>query len=212
MQKPKTIIFDFDGTIADSFETAVSIVHDMIRPDRPVTPKEIADLRRMNLIDVAKREHIAIWRMPFMLMRGRRLMSKRLSEVKLFTGMDQVIKQLHQKGYRLLIMSSNSPANIKKFLHSYKLDKYFIKIYGGAGLFGKSRLLRRILRLNRLSSKECVYIGDEIRDVEASKEVGMPCISVGWGYNASSVLRKHQLLGVAQKPEELPVMIEQLAG
>jgi phosphoglycolate phosphatase len=211
MQKPATIIFDFDGTIADSFETVVSIVHDMIRPGKPVTSKEIAALRHMSLIDIAKREHVAIWRIPFMLMSGRRMMSQRLSEVKLFTGIDLVIKQLHKDGYKLLIMSSNSPANIKKFLQSYDLDKYFLKIYGGAGLFGKSRLLRRILRLNRLSANDCVYIGDELRDIEASKEVGMPCISVGWGFTASSLLSKDQMRPVAKKPEELPGLIKQLA-
>jgi phosphoglycolate phosphatase len=211
MQKPATIIFDFDGTIADSFETVVSIVHDMIRPNQPVTTKEIVALRHMSLIDIAKREHIAIWRVPFLLMRGRRMMSQRLGEVKLFTGIDLVIKQLHKDGYKLLIMSSNSPVNIKKFLRSYDLDKYFLKIYGGAGLFGKARLLRRILRLNGLSAKNCVYIGDELRDIEASKEVDMLCISVGWGFTARSKLAQHQVLVVAQKPKELPAIIKQLA-
>src|ERR1035441_1707741 len=125
----KTIIFDFDGTIADSFAIVVSIAHDMIHRSRPVTADEMMTLRQTRLLEVAKIEQIPVWRMPFMLIRGRWLMGKRIDEVGLFDGMATVINQLHKDGYRLIIMSSNSSGNIKKFLQTHKLSQYFDKVY-----------------------------------------------------------------------------------
>ena len=177
-----------------------------------MTPEEVKKLRQMRLIDVAKREHVPIWRIPFMMIRGRRMMSQRIGEVQLFDGMDSIIKKLYTEEFRLLIMSSNSTSNIDKFLKVHRLDQYFEKIYGGAGLFGKKRLLHRILHTNRLTASECVYIGDESRDVQASKEVGMPCISVCWGFNDESVLRKYQPEAVAKKPDDLLKIIDQLVS
>ena len=138
-----------------------------------------------------------------MLMRGRRLMTKRIDEVNPVNGMASVIKQLYSDGYRLLIMSSNSSSNIKKFLRKHDLNQYFVKIYAGVGLFGKSRVLKRILRINRLAVNECIYIGDETRDIQATSEVGMQCISVNWGFNSDELLRKLHPLAVISKPEEL---------
>lgn len=204
----KTIIFDFDGTIADSFAVVVSIVHEMIDRDQPVTPSEILALKHTKLIDVAKKEHVPVWKLPFMLVRGRLIMSRRINEIKPFKGIDLTIKQLYDDGYRLFIMSSNSTSNITKFLKTNNLNQYFLKVYAGVGLFGKSRVLKKILKTNRLAVNECIYIGDESRDIQATAEVGMQCISVNWGFNSDELLRKHHPLAVISRPEELLTVIK----
>ena len=51
----KTIIFDFDGTIADSFAIVISIAHDIIHRSRPVTADEMATLRQTKLLEVAEK-------------------------------------------------------------------------------------------------------------------------------------------------------------
>ena len=139
-------------------------------------------------------------------------MSGRIDEVGLFEGMAAVINQLYKDGYRLIIMSSNSSGNIKKFLKTHGLNRYFDKIYGGAGIFGKRRVLRRILWVNRLSAAECIYIGDEARDIQASNEVGMSCIAVSWGYNSTVLLRKLKPLAVVDNPAELLTVVSHRAS
>ncbi len=199
----KTIIFDFDGTIADSFATVVTTIHEMVHKRTLVTNEEIIKLRRTGLKGIVEQEKIPVWRLPFVLTLSRRLMSRRMNEVKLATGIDRVIKQLHASGYRLLIMSSNSRANIRRFLEAYDLVPYFSHIYGGVGIFGKSRLLKRILKINQLSPSECVYIGDELRDIQAAQMVGVPCIGVSWGFTDAELLAKHHPLAIADKPDQL---------
>jgi phosphoglycolate phosphatase-like HAD superfamily hydrolase len=199
----KTIIFDFDGTIADSFTIVVSIIQEMMHRSQKLTPEEIIGLKHMHLLEVAKKEHLPVWRIPFMVIRGRRMMNSRIGEVRLFDGMGIVIKELYDSGYELFIVSSNSSVNIEKFLQSNKLKQYFAKIYGGVGLFSKSRMLRKTLGANKLSPDKCIYVGDEARDVKASKEVGMRCVSVGWGFNAASLLCKLKPMAIADRPEDL---------
>lgn len=203
-----TVIFDFDGTIADSFAVVVAIVHELTRRTKLVTPEEIVRLRRMNLLEVARAEHIPKWRAPFLLVRGRRLVSRRLDEVKVFGGMAETIKQIHGNAEQLFILSSNSTSNVRKFLQAHNLSQYFSKIYGGAVLFGKARVLRKIVRANRLRPGDCIYIGDEPRDIEASKRVGVRCIAVSWGFNAKSLLEEHHPGAIADTPEELLSLLQ----
>jgi phosphoglycolate phosphatase len=35
-----------------------------------------------------------------------------------------------------------------------------------------------------LESRECVYLGDDLRDIQAARSAGMRCVAVAWGYGA----------------------------
>lgn len=205
----KTVIFDFDGTIADSFAVVVAIFHELTHRTQLVRPEEIVRLRNMRLMDVAKAEHISGWRIPLLIVSGRRRMTKRLNEVQVFGGMVDTIKQLHADGYQLFIMSSNSTSNVKSFMQERELDQYFTKTYGGVGLLGKARALKKILRQNHLLAADCIYVGDEPRDIEGSEAAGVACIAVSWGFNAVELLREHHPLAIASTPEKLLSVIEE---
>jgi phosphoglycolate phosphatase len=199
----KTVIFDFDGTIADSFGTVVAIFHELTHRKQPVTIEEMAQLRRMRLLDVAEVEHIPKWRIPFLVIIGRRRMAQSLTKVQVFAGMTDVIKELHADGHQLFIMSSNSSPNVKKFLHNHELTGYFKRTYGGVGLFGKARAFRRIMRQNNLIASDCLYVGDEVRDIEGSRDAGVACIAVSWGFNDAELLQDQQPLAVVDTPQKL---------
>ena len=59
----------------------------------------------------------------------------------------------------------------------------------GAALFGKPRKLRAVLRRAGVPARRAVLIGDEMRDIEAARGVGMASAAVAWGYNAGAALR-----------------------
>src|ERR1700721_4614994 len=99
---------------------------------------------------------------PFLLYRGRRQMNKRLGEIKPFSGMEQVLSELHKAGYRLFIISTNSSANIATFLASHGLGGYIEKIYGGIGLLNQSGALRKVMAKNKLTASDLTYIGCEL--------------------------------------------------
>ncbi len=208
----KTVIFDFDGTLVDSFKVAIEVAHELTHRSILVQPEEIVRLRQLRLLDVAKELRLPRWQWPLLIIRGRRLMTKRLDEVVPFTDMPEVIRQLHESGYNLLVMSSNSQANVQRVLDVRSLSQYFSYIKGGIGLLGKPKGLRQLIRQEKLLLADCIYVGDEPRDVEGARKVGMPCISVTWGFNAPELLRDHQPLAVVNTPQALRKELKKWGG
>ena len=134
-------------------------------------------------------------------------MAKQLKEIPMFSGMDEVLEGLHKKGIRLLIISSNSSSNISKFLSMHGSKKYFKKIYGGVGLLGKSSALRKVLKSNKLSPEDVIYVGDEVRDIEAARDVDLDVVAVSWGFNDVSLLALEKPTAIARtRPELLKVL------
>jgi phosphoglycolate phosphatase len=197
------LIFDFDGTIANSFEVAEKIFYELTGQE-PVTDKHfIAHLRRLPLLKAAKEMHISPAQLPRLLIKGRAIMRHRMNEVKAFAGIAPVLRELHESGNNLFIISSNSEPNVKVFLEEHNLLDCFDKVYGGVGLFNKARVLKKVMRRNRIRSDESFYIGDEVRDINAAKHAGVRIVSVAWGYNDIEALKDEKPFAAAMKPDDL---------
>ncbi len=204
------IIFDFDGTIADSFGVIVEVFETLTKRPRKLTEQEIDDLRGQPMLSIVHTLGVSNWQIPFLLVRGRRMITRRLAEIQPFAGMPGVLEKLHAEGQELFIMSSNSKRNIKKFLKVHHLNTYFVDIKGGVGIFGKPRALRRLIRGNNLQPVDCFYIGDETRDVEAAKLVGTRSIAVAWGFSRQAALEKLEPTAVATEPNDIIRIVEEL--
>jgi phosphoglycolate phosphatase len=205
--KKNTIIFDFDGTIADSFAVILSIFNELSGLKRNVSNEEITRLRSMSLSKAVGEFNLPRWRIIYMLLRGRIMMKSRIDEVKIFEGVSDVLKQLHNSDCEIYIVSSNSTNNVRNFLVKQNLDEYFHKIYGGVGIFGKARVIKRIMKYNGLPSKNCIYVGDEMRDIEASKAAKVKSIAVSWGFNAPKLLQEHKPDALVESPQQLADVI-----
>lgn len=197
------VIFDFDGTIADSLALAIHIYEKLLRGGDAMPTEEIERLRGMSLISVGLELRIAPWKIPMLLARGRRTMRRQMHTVQAFDGMSALIRALRADGHNLYIMSSNSVQNIRPLLTRLDLYNEFIKLYGNAGLMGKATVIRRMLKRQKLDPTETYYVGDEVRDIEAAKRAGIKIISVTWGYNNEAILRKHKPDFIAKKPADI---------
>ncbi|MBC7546279.1 HAD hydrolase-like protein [Candidatus Saccharibacteria bacterium] len=205
----KVIIFDFDGTIANSFQLIAEISHELAKRPGLVSDAEMSQMRTLSLVQVARNFNIPKWKWPYMIHRGKYLMTKRINQVEPFPGIAEILQTLYNERYVLVIVSSNSKKNIERFLVQHGIGNNFDQIYGGVGLYGKARVLRKILRRNNIAATEAMYIGDEIRDVEAAKQVNMPCIAVGWGFNTPEMLAAHAPTIVVRQPKQLLSVIEE---
>ncbi|MHB1865111.1 MAG: HAD hydrolase-like protein [Candidatus Saccharimonadales bacterium] len=204
----KTIILDFDGTIADTFNMSIEIAHNLTGHASLLNPAEVKELRHDSMIQVAEKLEIPKHMWPFLLYRGRRQMARRLKEIKLFDGIEDVLTKLHNRGYRIFVMSTNSSKNINRFLLKHGLRSYVHKIYGGVGLLGKAGELRKILKQNHLRSDDVIYVGDEVRDIEASKRVNIPIVAVTWGFNDQQRLTKEKPSAIVHTPKQLFEVLE----
>ena len=198
----KTLLFDFDGTIADSFELVLEITYELTGLQRQ-SKEEVARLRHLPLLKAVRELHLPVRHMPQLLLQGRQKMLERIDEVHPFPGIPDVLKKLHDSGYHLLVMSSNGEKNVRTFLRANHLEQYFNGVYGGASLFNKAITLRKVLRRNKLVAAECFYIGDEVRDVVAAKRARVKAVAVTWGYQAPKALVDHEPFAVADQPADL---------
>ena len=201
-------IFDFDGTIADSFETVIQIFHELTGRHDRLPDAEIERLRGMTLRQVAKDLHIQVWKVPYLLMKGRRTMNRQMEQVHAHRGVPEVIRKLFDEGHQLFIVSSNSTKNIELFLQQHNLSKEFVSIYGGVGLLSKARMLRRVARRNSLEPEDTWYVGDEVRDIEGAHQAGLKVVAVAWGYNTAAILQQHRPTKLVHNPSELLQLLE----
>lgn len=199
----KTVIFDFDGTIADSLGLVVEIYRQLTNDTRKLTPAEYEALRKLPAQKVARSIGVSLWRIPFLVRKGRKIMHSRLGEVDVFEGLPEALERLKEQGYTLRIVTSNSAENVQKFLDDHQLSEYFSDIVGDVGLFNKAKVLRKIIKGDALDASQSYYVGDEARDIVASKKAGLRIISVAWGYNHEDLLRDLQPYAIARTPHEL---------
>lgn len=202
-----TFIFDFDGTIADSFDYAANFLA-AETGQAPLSAIRLNELKGLSMIAMARKLGCGWWKLPKLFYKGRRLMRKNIKHIPPFAGMPDLIRKLHSEGHELFILSSNTVGNIHDFLHQYQMHKYFLEIYGGVGLFGKAKALHRLQKTHKLETEACTYIGDEIRDVEAAKSIGMAVVAVTWGFAKDDDLIRTKPTVVVDSPAELMSYLE----
>ena len=199
----RTIIFDFDGTIADSLPIILKI-YTHVLPGGPQITKELFHLlRKLPAHKVAAKLDISLWRLPWLLKKGRKKMHDHLDEVLPFDGISDVLKELQNRGYKLQIVTSNSRTNVVAFLEMNNMTAYFDQVSSVRRLNGKPRVLKRIVSRQKLVMAETYYVGDEARDVMATQKVGMPIVAVAWGFNDATLLREMKPTAVIETPKEL---------
>lgn len=203
------IIFDFDGTIADTIDFFKDfLVREAQLP--PLSAVERQALHGMTLMAMARHLGHPWWRLTRLYFQGRTKMSPVIGEIQPFVGMPKVIKKLHAEGHQLFIVSSNSKHNMQDFLRLQHLDGYFVDIFGGAVLFDKRRALGRLLRKHQLDASNTICVGDEVRDVRGAKSVNLRVIAVSWGFAHAADLHAAQPTGFAATPAELLQQLEEI--
>jgi phosphoglycolate phosphatase len=116
--------------------------------------------------------------------------------------MDSALRVLAGKRYELGILSSNSTQNIQRFLARNQLQ-LFAHIEGGSSMLGKARGLRKLMKARKLDPSSVLYVGDEVRDVEAAHEAGVSSVAVSWGYADRAALAARKPTHLIDRPEDL---------
>ena len=199
------LIFDFDGTIADTLDTIVTITNRLAAhygyPQ--TTPKRLKYLRTLSTGELLTQSHVPLFQVPFLMRRVRRELRHELENIQTFERLGDVLKTLADDGYTIMIASSNAPSTINPFLVRHGLDPVFSEVYGNIGLLGKARSLRRIMRRHRLIPDEILYVGDETRDIEAARCQGLAVAAVRSVFRDRPALEAQEPTLLVDTPEEL---------
>lgn len=202
------LIFDFDGTLADTFPLIVEITYDITHARR-LPPAKIETLRQVPLVQAVRQLGGKPWDLPFLILLTRRAMFVRMDEVPAFHGVLKAVKALHDQGHHLFVLTSNRTRNVQAFLEKRGLEAYFEGVYH-CTMFTKGRAINRILKSNRLAAEHTFYIGNEAADIDAARGTGVRAIGVTWSGQDEATLSQALPFALVGTPDELvSVIVEQ---
>lgn len=196
------IIFDLDGTLADSFAFFVS-VHNRLADRhgfRRIAPAEIETLRSRPAREIMRHVGLPRWKLPLVARSFTRLM--READIPLFAGIDPMLQRLQRSGAALALVSSNTAGNCRRILGDAHWQR-LVHVECGASIFGKRHRIMRALHATGIDPARTIYIGDQATDAEAARAAGVAFGAVAWGYATRASLELIQ-------PEHLFCRVEDL--
>jgi len=205
----KAVIFDFDGTIADSLPGIVNLYESVRKKGHKHTATDIEKMRNLSMYQIALAMKVPKWKILFLALRGRRLFRKHMRTIRVYPGMADLIAELKSKDFTLFVVSANSKQNVTNYLTKHNLINFFDGVYGGANFLGKSKTMRKALSENNMTKEDVWCVGDERVDIYSARKAGLKIISVSWGYSSRDGL---QALGPDVLVDTMPELRKILLG
>lgn len=194
----KLIVFDFDGVLADSFNTLYPLLRATMRSvGISLTPDQYRDFFMGNIhqsfkdfINNDKKFEIA---KEF---RNSNYDKYYYShpKVKLFPGVINFLKEIN-RDYILTVASSGREDNIKNLLSENTVASLFSLILANTAT-SKEGMIKKILNKYQVNPGRTFFVTDTVGDIKAAKKVGLKTIAVSWGFHD-----KKRLL--AAKPDHI---------
>ena len=182
------LVFDFDGTLANSAGWFRSILPDIAKrfgfrcPDTD----ELEVLRHKPPREVMRILKIPGWKLVFIAMHVRKR-AARAEAFPLFDEVPELLQQIASSGVRMAVVSSNAEINVRRALGP-ELSAKVAAWSCGAGMFGKAKHFRAVLRQLNVAPERALSVGDEIRDIDAARVVGLKAAAVAWGFGIKPAL------------------------
>ncbi len=190
--KYRLAIFDFDGTLADSFPFFVRVInqlaeqHDFKKVDLDLVPT----YRQYSPRQLMEQVGMPAWKLPFVVKSFNSLMKQHVASISLFEDVDDLLPYLANRDVTLAIVSSNSHENVSRILGPAN-TKLISQFECGVSIFGKTMRMQNVIRKTGIPCHEAISIGDQVTDLEMARKVNIAFGAVSWGYGAIESLRAH---------------------
>jgi len=209
---PRWIVFDFDGTIADTLETVIQISYRIARElgYESLCQLDVEQIRHLGFRERIQLTGLSFWKLWFVMRKVNKSLKSEIQKLKPFDGIKEVIVELKKRGYKVGIITGNSKENVTQFALANEMEHLFDCLYS-ATLFGKDRVIRKLLRQEAIEPQQLIYIGDETGDIEAAQKTGVKSIAVSWGFNTPHALAAQNPDYLIQQPQEILDILEAIA-
>lgn len=183
------VLFDLDGTLIDSAPDLAGAANDL-RAEHGLSPLPFEHLRPMVGAGARGMVGVAFGRRPgddgFETLRAAflaRYETRMLHLTRVFDAMHPVLEALGDAGVRWGIVTN-------------KHTRFAAPVVAGLGLRAQTLVcgdttphakphpapLLEAARQLALEPGHCVYVGDDLRDIQAGRAAGMPVLAAAWGY------------------------------
>ena len=190
--KYRLAIFDFDGTLADSFPFFVRVINQLAEQHgfKKVDLDLVPTYRQYGARQLMEQVGMPAWKLPFVVKSFTSLMRQNATSISLFQHIDELLLYLADRAVTLAIVSSNSHENVSRILGPSN-TKLISQFECGVSIFGKPARLQKVLKKAGIPCHEVIYIGDQVADLEAARKEQVAFGAVSWGYGAIESLREH---------------------
>ncbi len=198
------LLFDFDGTIADSFHLGIKIAN-RLAPSYGLsqfTDEDFKRFRSLPMHKVLKELKIPFYKIPGAIKLALSEYHHLLSELEPCTGVMDMLKNLKDMLIPMALLSSNNHENLAYFLQRYGIDT-FEWVEGTSGILKKANRISKQLKRHGLKPSEVIYVGDEVRDIEAARKCGIRVIAVTWGFQTTELLCSHKPDYLVDNPAQI---------
>jgi N-acetyl-D-muramate 6-phosphate phosphatase len=217
--KPQAIIFDLDGTLADTAADLAAPVNAM-RVERGLAAMPIDDLRPyasmgargllLKGLGVEKEApEFETLRVDFL----QRYEAAMMAQTKLFDGFGGdtgVLAELKKHSIKWGVVSNKVERYVRPILQELGVADDSVCIVGGdTSGFAKPHPepLLYGCRFAKLDPVKCVYVGDDLRDIQAGKAAGMLTMAAAYGFCGASEPLHWQADFILNKPTDLLLLL-----
>lgn len=211
MKQIDTIIFDLDGTLLDTLEDLTDAVNFALKScGMPLrTIEEVRcfvgnGVRNLMLRAVPQGEENPRFEEAFSFFKeyyGEHCNDK----TRPYDGVMELMKTLKDRGYALGIVSNKIDSAVKELNGRYFADLIEVAIGEREGVLRKpapDTVLTALQELGK-NKENAIYVGDSEVDIATARNVGIPCISVLWGFRDQEFLKEQGADCFAGNPEDV---------
>lgn len=189
----KAILFDFDGTLADT-AADLSRALNRLRAARGLEEMPLENLRPHASSGARGLIGAGLGILPghpeFTALRDAFLAHYQAGicvDTRLFPGMEELLGAIETRGLRWGIVTNKSAKLTRLIVKALDLQARAACVVCGdttPHLKPNPASLLHAARELAIVPEECVYLGDDLRDIQAARAAGMRSVAVGWGYGA----------------------------
>lgn len=187
----QAVLFDLDGTFADTAPDLAAAINAMRRarglPDLPVSAtRPVTSHGARGLLNVGfgvgpGHADYRAMREEFLVLYEQDI----CRETQLFPGTAELLEALERRGLRWGIVTNKAERLARLLLARLDMSARAACIIGGDTTpHVKPHPAPLLAACNAIDTpaRECLYVGDDLRDIEAAHAAGMKAAAVRWGY------------------------------
>ena len=209
LKKPKFVLFDLDGTLADSAPDLAAAINS-VRLERGLPPVPYEQLRPVasagapGLVNAAFHLTPQNDQYPGIRERFLSFYSNHIAvKTTLFKGIPELLEQLRKLGIGWGIVTNKASVLTRPLIEKIGLGDADCVISGDTASRPKpypDPLFEAAKQLN-IRPEESWFVGDDLRDIQAGKAAGTGTIAAKWGYCTDPFSWKADY--IAETPEQI---------
>lgn len=207
MKKYKCLFWDLDGTITQSLAGVSSALdltlkHYGINIDKSIYRTFVGPPLKTSLGIYFSGEKLLEVIKYF----GECYHKDGLYQGSLFDGIEEVLKKIKLKGYKMYVATSKGETDAINVLNHYKVLDVFDRVFGADHSLNrveKEDVLEFAFKNIDFKKEDCLMIGDTMYDVNGANYVGIDCLACLYGYGDKDKLLKSNIVSSVIEPLQL---------